>query len=163
MRFAMVALIGAVTVAGPSAGRGQAAKDAFEVWSGACDAESHTADAKGRTPYPCNAMIRIAMAADPGHEQLIFVVKGDDGQQNGKMLSVGGMIDAKGNLQIQRVQFIPGESTPIAPGGACMITRDGAALKRLRCSATASDDSGRSLALDFAATGQIEMKAYKSE
>lgn len=163
MRLAMMALIGAAMLPGASAGRGQAAEDVFEVWGGACDAGSHIADAKGKTPYPCNALIRIAMAADPAHEQLIFVVKGDDGQQNGKMLSVGGMIDGKGNLQIQRVQFTPGESTPIAPGGSCAIAREGAALKRLRCSATASDGSGHSLALDFAATGRVEMQAGKSE
>lgn len=158
MRFAVMALIGATMVSGPAAGRGPVAEDVLDLWGGSCSAESYTADAKGRTPYPCTAMMHIAMAADPGHEQLIFVIKGDPGTRNGVMLSFGGMIDGEGNLQLGRVQFTPGESTSMAPGSACAIAREGAALKRIRCNATASDGSGRSAAIDFAVTGKVELK-----
>ena len=158
MRLAAMALIGTPVLAGPAFGGGPGAEgDVFDVWSGACSAGSYTADASGRTPYPCTAMMHLAMAAEPGHELLIFVIKGDEGTQNGKMLGVGGMIDSKGDLQVARVQFKPGESTQMQPGAACKITRNGDAIQRVQCSGTASDGSGRALALDFAATGKMDI------
>lgn len=158
MRLAVMAMTGAAMLAAPAMSRARMAEDVFDVWAGGCSADSYIAGAEGRSPYPCNALIRIAMAADPGHEQLVFVIKGDGGKQNGVMLSFGGRIDARGVLQVERVQFRPGESTPMAPDSACLFTREGDAIKRIQCSATASDGGGRSAALDFTATGKAALK-----
>jgi len=157
MRFAVMALLGAAMVAGSAAGHGQDG-DGMDLWAGSCSADSHTADGKVRTLYPCNAVLHMALPGDPGHEMLIFVIKGDAGKQNGVMLSFGGRIDAKGNLQVERIQFTPAVATPMAVGSECVITRAGAAFKRIRCSATASDGSGRSAAIDFTVTGKTEIK-----
>lgn len=158
MRLAVMALIGAAMLPGAAMGQGPHADDRFDVWNGSCTAASYAADAKGHTPYPCNALLHMAMAADPGHEMLVFVIKGDDGKQNGTMLSFGGMIDAQGNLQVARVQFTPGESTTMGAGSVCVITREGEMLKHVVCNASASDGSGRSAAIDFTATSKSELK-----
>lgn len=157
MRLAVLALIGVGVMPGSAMGWAPTA-DVFDVWAGSCSANSQTADAEGRSPYPCNALLRIALAADPGHEQLIFVIKGEDGKQNGVMLSFGGRIDANGVLQVERVQFKPGKSTPMERGSACILTRDGEAIKRVQCNATASNGSGRSATIDFAATGKARLE-----
>lgn len=155
MRLAAMALIGAATMAGPAAAHGPD-DHGFDVWSGSCSAGSYTEDT-ARTPYPCNAVIHVAFPDQPGHEQFIFVIKGDDGKQNGVMLSLGGMIDAHGDLQVANVQFKAGEGIEMKPGSACVITRDGAAFKQIQCNATAGDGSGRSVALDFTVAGRIAL------
>jgi hypothetical protein len=155
MRLVVAALIGWAMMVAPAPARGPD-DDGFDVWSGSCSAESYAVDA-ARAPYPCNALIHVAFPGQPGHEQLIFVIKGDGGKQNGTMLSLGGMIDAKGDLQVEHIQFKPGEGVETAPGSACAITREGQTFKHSRCSAAASDGSGRSVALDFAVAGKMAM------
>lgn len=87
MRLAVAALIGWAMMAAPAAARGPADDDGFDVWSGSCSAESYAVD-PAKAPYPCNALIYVACPGQPGHEQLIFVIKGDDGQR--RQRAIGG-------------------------------------------------------------------------
>jgi hypothetical protein len=158
MRFSMTALACAAMVTMPAVGRAMPFDDGFTIWEGQCSAGSYIADApgSGHKPFPCNALIHIEIPGQPGHEQFIFVIKGDEGKQNGVMLGFGGMIDPQGNLQISNVQFQPAEGVEMAAGSACTITRDGAAIKRIQCSATAADGGGRAALIDFTATRKVE-------
>lgn len=154
MRLAMLALIGVTMVPCAAPAHGTPDDDDMAVWTGSCAAASYIADDAARTAYPCNALLHMKVPADPGHEMLIFIIKGHEGKQDGIMLSFGGRIDASGNLRVAHVQFSPGNGTEVAEGSVCAITREGDALKHIQCSATASDGSGRSAMIDFTATGK---------
>jgi hypothetical protein len=98
-------------------------------------------------------MIYVEPAAEPGHVLLVFAIRG--GGESG-MIGLGGMVDGKGLLKVERVQFTPGKSTPVDPA-TCQFTRDGETLKRVQCNARAIDGSGRTLSVDFTAGAKVKL------
>ncbi|MBO9715219.1 hypothetical protein [Sphingomonas sp.] len=136
---------------------GAIAQDAPEAegitaWEGTCSADSMLSrPGEAEAAYGCNGMIRMVFP-EPGHEQLIFLRKGD----NESLVAFGGNLDAAGDLVLTNVQFRPVKATLV--DGRCAIRREGGVPRHIRCEAKASDGSGGAARIDFAVDKQIDLK-----
>ena len=119
-------------------------------FEGACSGDSKV----GGAAYVCNAMIYAQIDPQGARIMLMFAQKGDDSRP---MIAIGGDLNASGTLVIDGIQLTAGDRTPFS--GNCAFKRSGSTVKSVRCTATESGGSGRTVSVDFSVSSEFKPKS----